>query len=103
MAEKTMLNSATQQVRVPQLSKHEMTEDLTGMVEDMTGRHVVNYQSQVLFDPDMSLEIFVFDPGADEAAITATATAQLEDAEEVGRSDGEAPTEDPSTSGQEKQ
>lgn len=38
-----------------------MTERLIAIVEQLTGRNVVTYQSQVLFDPDIILEVFVFD------------------------------------------
>src|SRR5580693_4727953 len=44
--------------------ENEMTEVLTRMVERVTGRRVVTYQSQVLFDPNLTIEIFVFDDGA---------------------------------------
>lgn len=44
-----------------------MTENLTGMVEEITGRKVLTYQSQVLFDPDRVIEIFIFDERAPDA------------------------------------
>jgi uncharacterized protein YbcI len=44
--------------------ENEMTEVLTRMVERVTGRRVVTYQSQVLFDPNITIEIFVFDDDA---------------------------------------
>jgi uncharacterized protein YbcI len=37
---------------------------LTRMIERVTGRRVVTYQSQVLFDPNLTIEIFVFDDSA---------------------------------------
>jgi uncharacterized protein YbcI len=40
--------------------ENEMAERLTAMIEQLTGRRVINYQSQVLFDPNMIIEIFVF-------------------------------------------
>ncbi len=38
-----------------------MAERLIGTVEQLTGRKVVTYQSQVLFDPDIVCEFFFFD------------------------------------------
>ena len=48
-----------------------MGAQLIEMVEGITGRKVVTYQSQVLFDPDLVLEIFVFDEPAGEDEIRA--------------------------------
>ena len=36
--------------------------ELIRRVEDVLGRRVINYHSQVLFDPDRLIEIFVLDP-----------------------------------------
>jgi uncharacterized protein YbcI len=36
--------------------------ELRGIVEDLTGRTVATYHSQIIFKPDMLFEIFVFDP-----------------------------------------
>jgi uncharacterized protein YbcI len=58
-----------------QAFENAMTENLTGMIEEITGRKVVNYQSQVLFDPDMIIEIFVFDEPAVEDDTPAAASA----------------------------
>ena len=41
--------------------ENEMTGRLTEAVERLTGGKVINYQSQIMFDPDMLIEIFVFD------------------------------------------
>ena len=100
-AEKTMLEFGhPNQVRqFRQLFQDEMTERLTGMVRELTGRKVVNYQSQVLFDPDMTLEIFVFESARDDPAIAVTALAQLDDGGVVGMADDDAPLERPSTPG----
>jgi uncharacterized protein YbcI len=78
-AEQTMLRHGQQNMvrRFRQLFENEMTELLTRMVEQTTGRRVVNYQSQVMFDPDIIVEMFVFDrPRGD--GIEVTAEAQLE-------------------------
>jgi uncharacterized protein YbcI len=41
--------------------EEEMSDQLVGMVEELTGRKVLTYQSQILFDPVVAVEIFVFD------------------------------------------
>jgi hypothetical protein len=56
-----------------------MTERLTDMVEDITGRKVRTYQSQIMFDPDLIVETFVFDEPAAKAARAATGEGQLHD------------------------
>ena len=79
-AEQTMLRYGRQNMvrQFRQLFENEMTEVLTGLVEETTGRAVVNYQSQIMFDPDIIVEMFVFaDPRQD--GIVATAEGQLED------------------------
>ena len=65
-AERTMLDFGhPDQVRsFRQLFQNEMTQHLTRTVSEITGRRVVTYQSQVLFDPDVMVEIFVFDGDA---------------------------------------
>jgi uncharacterized protein YbcI len=37
-------------------------------VEEITGRKVLQFMSQVSFDPDMAAEIFVLERGTDAAA-----------------------------------
>jgi uncharacterized protein YbcI len=74
-----------------QLFENEMTEHLEGLVEEATGRKVVTYQSQILFDPDMIVEIFVFAEGeGDPAAIAAAARAQVDRIEAEATGDTEA-------------
>jgi uncharacterized protein YbcI len=79
-AEQTMLKfgrpALVRQFR--QLFEDEMTEHLTSLVEQTTGRRVVNYQSQVMFDPDIIVEMFVFEEPRDDG-IEATAEGQLRD------------------------
>jgi uncharacterized protein YbcI len=41
--------------------------ELIRRVEDVLGRKVASYHSQVLFDPDRLVEIFVLDPSGDHA------------------------------------
>ena len=80
-AEKTMLEFGQQdQVRqFRQLFENEMTERLTDMIENLTGRKVLTYQSQVMFDPDIVVEMFVFDSTASAADRSATAEGQMHD------------------------
>ena len=62
-AERTMLDAGRENTvrHFRQEFENEVAETLTRLVERLTGRRVINYQSQVLFDPDMTIEIFVFD------------------------------------------
>ena len=58
-----------------QLFENEMTEHLTGLVERTTGRAVINYQSQIMFEPVIVVEMFFFsEPRQD--GIEATAEGQ---------------------------
>lgn len=61
-AEQTMLEFGhPDQVRAfRQIFENEMTEHLAAVVERLTGRAVANHQSQVMFDPDIIVEMFVF-------------------------------------------
>ena len=43
--------------------EHQMAGWFRALVEDVTGRNVLNYQSQIVFDPDMIFELFVLDGG----------------------------------------
>jgi uncharacterized protein YbcI len=38
-----------------------VSEQATGAVEELTGRKVLGYHSQIVFDPDRAFEIFVLD------------------------------------------
>jgi uncharacterized protein YbcI len=104
-AEKTMLEFGhPNQVRqFRQLYQDEMTDRLTGMVEDLTGRKIVNYQSQVLFDPDMTLEIFVFESSTDHGVVTATALDEPAERGDAGTREDAPGREPPSPSGQEQE
>ena len=42
--------------------------ELIRRVEDVLGQRVISYHSQVLFDPDRLVEIFVLDSSADRGA-----------------------------------
>jgi uncharacterized protein YbcI len=39
-----------------------MTDRMTGAVTDVTGRRVLTYHSQLLLDPDYSVEMFLLEP-----------------------------------------
>jgi uncharacterized protein YbcI len=41
--------------------ENEMTSRLVGTVERLTGRTVLGYQSQILFEPDVVVELFFFE------------------------------------------
>jgi uncharacterized protein YbcI len=43
-----------------------MRERFSESVEEITGRRVIQFMSQVSFDPDMAAEIFVLEPGTTE-------------------------------------
>src|SRR3954463_14309622 len=66
VAEETMLERGhgdlVRQFR--QTYQNEMGDALVAKVEALTGRTIINYQSQILFDPHIVLEIFFFDPAA---------------------------------------
>ena len=100
-AEKTMLQFGQQdQVRqFRQLFENEMTQRLTAMIERLTGRKVLTYQSQVLFEPDIVVEMFVFDSQATTQARAATAEGQTQD-DTIGAATDEDALDDPSASGQ---
>ncbi len=79
-AEQTMLRFGQEDMirQFRQLFENEMTEHLTGLVERTTGRAVVNYQSQIMFDPDIIVEMFFFaEPRQD--GIEATVEGQVRD------------------------
>ncbi len=99
-AEKTMLDFGhPDQVRqFRQLFENAMTERLTGKMEELTGRKILTYQSQIMFEPDVVVEMFVFDSHGSGDAIEATAEGQLEDSER-GVATDEAALDQPSSSG----
>jgi uncharacterized protein YbcI len=100
-AERTMLDFGQQDLvrSFRQAFENEMTQKLTGKIEELTGRRVLTYQSQILFDPDIVAELFVFDrvAGGGAAEIVATAEGQLRQRphgriqDETGASTDEAP------------
>jgi uncharacterized protein YbcI len=73
-----------------QTFENRMNEILSEKIEELTGRKVIAFNSQILFDPDMSIEMFVFDDRGTEESIDATALGQIA-VEPVGEVEGEAP------------
>ena len=100
-AEKTMLEfGQPDQVRqFRQLFENEMTERLTDMIERLTGRKVATYQSQIMFDPDLVVEMFVFDCAGDPGDRVATAEGQLRD-DSIGEASDDDALDSPAASGQ---
>jgi len=62
-AEDTMLEAGDEQaVREFRLAyQTQMTERLVGTVEQLTGRAVLTYHSQIMFNPSVLIEMFLFD------------------------------------------
>jgi uncharacterized protein YbcI len=62
-AERTMLEFGRQDLvrEFRQQFENEMTKRIVDMIEESTERKVLTYQSQVMFDPDVVVEMFVFD------------------------------------------
>jgi uncharacterized protein YbcI len=65
VAEETMLERGHEDLvrQFRQTYQNEMSDVLIAKVEALTGRQVVNYQSQILFNPHIVLEVFFFEPG----------------------------------------
>jgi uncharacterized protein YbcI len=65
--EKTLLNGGNHElVRHVRLTfQAQMTEEFTGAVERCTGRRVLTYHSQIVFDPAVAFELFVLAPEDD--------------------------------------
>jgi uncharacterized protein YbcI len=95
-AERTMLDFGHADLvrRFRQIFENEMGDALIGVVEELTGRKVLTYQSQVLFDPDIALELFVFDDTDAEDA-EATARGQVSQ-KEIGAATDESALDPPS-------
>ena len=81
VAEQTMLDRGhSDLVRAfRQTYQNELGDELVAKVEVLTGRKVVTYQSQILFDPHIVMEIFFFDNTADEAQLRETAAGLTAD------------------------
>ena len=90
-AEDTMLKFEQQDMvrSFRQLFQTEMTTRLETMIEQLTGRRVLTYQSQILFEPDVVVEIFLFESEGGKGTVEATARGQLGD-DEIGRAESDA-------------
>jgi uncharacterized protein YbcI len=81
IAEQTMLDRGhgdlVRQFR--QTYQNEMGDELVTKIEVLTGRRVVNYQSQILFEPHIVMEVFFFDDTVD-GALPDDATASVTNA-----------------------
>jgi uncharacterized protein YbcI len=87
VAEKTMLDFGQADLvrNFRQQFENEMTSRLVDMIEGLTERKVLTYQSQVMFNPDVVVEIFVFDRPEDRFAV---AEVQIDDDEPAGDGSG---------------
>lgn len=67
--EKTLLKDGRQEdvKRTRQLFQMAMEPDFIAEVEKITGRKVMQFMSQVSFEPDIAAEIFVLEPQGDDA------------------------------------
>jgi uncharacterized protein YbcI len=81
-----------------------MTETFVGEVEKLTGRRVVGYHSQVVFDPDIVFEFFVLEPAAESSTGDSAAmegadveSATLDEPGELGDADALAGASSPVT------
>ena len=79
--ERTMLEAGKEDTvrQYRQAFENEMTATLIGKMEELTGRKILTYQSQILFDPDIVIEIFFFDQSGSSEQIQATLEGQLND------------------------
>ena len=66
--EKTLLKDGRQEEvkQTRQLFQMAMQPDFCGAVEEITGRKVVQFMSQVAFEPDMAAEVFVLEPDSED-------------------------------------
>ena len=81
VAEQTMLDRGHGDLvrAFRQTYQNELGDELVAKVEVLTGRKVVNYQSQILFDPHIVMEIFFFDDTANESQLRETAAGLMGD------------------------
>jgi uncharacterized protein YbcI len=66
--ERTLLDAGEERlVRQYRLRFQEaMTDQTTQAVEEITGRKVLTYHSQIMFEPTIGIEIFVLEPAASD-------------------------------------
>lgn len=77
VAEDTMIEAGLEDtVRAfRQKFQDQMAERLVGTIEQLTGRKVITYQSQVLFDPHIVCELFFFDDELPDPVVRQTVAA----------------------------
>ena len=82
VAEQTMLDRGHGDLvrEFRQTYQNEMGDELVAKIEVLTGRKVVNYQSQILFEPHIVMEMFFFDDIADASQRHETAADLMGDA-----------------------
>jgi uncharacterized protein YbcI len=92
VAEKTMLRFGEHNtVRAfRQTYEDNMRDTLTSLVEGLTGYKVLTYQSQIMFDPDRVVEMFVFDGPVKVELISAAAGVQPHSEVVVGEVGGDS-------------
>ncbi len=93
VVEETLLRAGKHDLvrEVRQTFQNEMTAEFTGQIEELTGRAVLTYQSQLTFDPHTQFEIFVLDPRGNGTRETeATAEAQWRGTGPVGEAEAAA-------------
>ncbi|CAA9512234.1 MAG: hypothetical protein AVDCRST_MAG45-1983 [uncultured Solirubrobacterales bacterium] len=78
VVEKTLLRAGREDLvrEYRQAFQNEMTGELCGQIAELTGRRVLTYQSQVVFNPDTLFEIFVLEP-AEEGGVETPVAAEL--------------------------
>ena len=89
-AERTLVDAGEEEAarEFRQRFQDNMDVLLPGIVEQLTGRKVVNYQSQALYDPDLIVEIFVFEDTARRDGRETTAEAVIDPDSTVGEVEG---------------
>jgi uncharacterized protein YbcI len=75
--ERTLIDAGEQEAvkSTRQIFQIAMQERFTAAVEEITGRKVIQFMSQVSFDPDMAAEMFVLEPAAGEAGADGASAA----------------------------
>jgi uncharacterized protein YbcI len=68
--ERTLIDAGNEETvkETRQVFQLTMRERFTAAIEEITGRKVIAFMSQVHFDPDMAAEIFVLEPTSQERA-----------------------------------
>lgn len=85
-AEKTLVDAGDEDAarEFRQRFQDNMDALLPGIVEQLSGRKVINYQSQTLYDPDIIVEIFVFGETAPREARETTAESVVDPGNPAG-------------------